>query len=56
MPKPRQKMSIETRAKQFMPFAAVGGLDAALERKLQEFLENKEKENKFVEEIPVDPE
>ena len=56
MSKPRQKMSIETRAKQFMPFAAVGGLDEALEKKLQEYLMKKEKESKFEEEIPVDPE
>ena len=56
MSKPRQKMSIETRAKQFMPFAAVGGLDEALEKKLQEYVMKKEKESKFEEEIPVDPE
>ena len=28
--KPKQKMSVEERAKQFMPFAAVKGLDAAM--------------------------
>lgn len=39
MAKLRAKMSIETRAKQFLPFAAVGGLDEALERKLKEFRE-----------------
>lgn len=44
MSKTRPKMPIEARAKQFMPFAAVGGLDAALEKKLQEYLAEKEKE------------
>lgn len=44
MSKTRPKMPIEARAKQFMPFAAVGGLDAALEKKLAEYLAEKEKE------------
>ena len=35
-------MSIEARAKQFMPFAAVSGLDAALEKKLKEYSTEKE--------------
>lgn len=34
--KPRGKMPISERAKQFAPFAAVGGLDAALARKEKE--------------------
>lgn len=36
MSKPRGKMPISERAKQFAPFAAVGGLDAALARKERE--------------------
>ncbi|MBR3264120.1 hypothetical protein IKF94_02735 [Candidatus Saccharibacteria bacterium] len=30
---PRQKMPVEMRAKQFMPFSAVSGLEEALRRK-----------------------
>ena len=44
MSKKHPKMPIEARAKQFMPFAAVTGLEAALEKKLQEYLAEKEKE------------
>ena len=33
----RGKMPVSERAKQFMPFAAVSGLDAALEAKLEEY-------------------
>ncbi len=36
--KTRVKMNIEQRAKQFMPFAAVTGLDRELERKERELL------------------
>lgn len=36
MSKPRGKMPISERAKQFAPFAAVGGLDAALAKKERE--------------------
>ena len=36
MKKPRQKMSVSQRAKQFAPFAAVGGLDYALKKKEEE--------------------
>lgn len=36
MKKPRQKMPISQRAKQFAPFAAVGGLDYALKKKEEE--------------------
>ena len=42
MSKIRPKMPIEARAKQFMPFAAVGGLEAALEKKLEEYLAERE--------------
>ena len=34
--RPRNRMSIEQRAKQFMPFAALRGLPEALARKEQE--------------------
>lgn len=34
--KPTHKMSIENRAKQFMPFAALKGLEEALEKKEKE--------------------
>jgi len=37
MAKVRGKMPVSERAKQFMPFAAVSGLDAALEMKLEEY-------------------
>ena len=37
MPKIRGKMPVSERAKQFMPFKAVSGLDEALERKRIEF-------------------
>lgn len=36
MSKPHGKMPISQRAKQFAPFAAVGGLDAAIARKEKE--------------------
>ncbi|MBO4556461.1 MAG: hypothetical protein J5706_06835 [Elusimicrobiales bacterium] len=36
--KPRNKMPIKERAKQFAPFAAIRGLEAALKRKEQELL------------------
>lgn len=36
MKKERQKMPISQRAKQFAPFAAVGGLDYALKKKEEE--------------------
>lgn len=36
MKKPRGKMPISERAKQFAPFAAVGGLDVALAKKERE--------------------
>lgn len=39
MSKMRAKMPIEVRAKQFMPFSAVSGLDEALEKKLKEYQE-----------------
>ena len=37
MTKQRAKMPVSERAKQFMPFKAVSGLDEALERKLLEW-------------------
>jgi len=44
--KPITKMSIENRAKQFMPFAAVTGLDKAI-RQVEERREREEIENRF---------
>lgn len=38
--KPKQKMSIEVRAKQFMPFAALTGLDEALRKAEEEVAED----------------
>lgn len=49
MSKIHPKMPIDARAKQFMPFAAVGGLDEALEKKLAEYLAEKEKEKESTE-------
>ena len=40
----REKMPIEQRAKLFMPFAALRGLEEALEKKREEML----KENKII--------
>lgn len=42
MEKNRPKMPVSERAKQFMPFKAVAGLDEALEKKRKE-VENAEK-------------
>lgn len=36
MKKERQKMPVSQRAKQFAPFAAVGGLDEAIRKKEEE--------------------
>ncbi|MDO5112433.1 MAG: YolD-like family protein [Clostridia bacterium] len=46
--RPREKMPVLERAKQFMPFAAVRGLDAALAQKERE-LERVEKRELFEE-------
>jgi len=43
MGKQRPKMPLSQRAKQFMPFAAVAGLDIALRRKEEEIAEAVEK-------------
>ena len=44
MKKTRTEMSVADRAKQFMPFAAVSGLDEALERKLADWKLTHERE------------
>lgn len=46
--KPREKMSIEDRAKQFAPFSALSGLDEALRRKEWEVEAESTKENNRV--------
>lgn len=48
MEKNRYKMPIEIRAKQFMPFMAVAGLDKALEKKEKEIEKKYEKKNEPV--------
>ncbi len=40
--KPKQKMTMAERAKQFMPFSALKGLDEALAKKEQEFVYRRE--------------
>ncbi len=40
--KPKTKMTIEERAKQFMPFSALKGLDEALAKKEQQFTQRHE--------------
>jgi len=40
--KARPKMSREQRAKQFLPFAAVSGLDEALQKKEKEYFQKPE--------------
>lgn len=40
--KPREKMPISERAKQFMPFSALKGLDEALRKKEQTLIERRE--------------
>ena len=40
--KPKRKMTIEERAKQFMPFSALKGLDEALLKKEQQFIQKRE--------------
>ncbi len=40
--RPKEKMTIEERAKQFMPFSALKGLDEALAKKEQQFIPKRE--------------
>ena len=48
MKKERQKMPISQRAKQFAPFAAVGGLDYALRKKEEEHRRKLESQVEYV--------
>ena len=50
--KPRTRMPVEQRAKQFAPFQAVGGLDEALRRAEEEH--RRELENRNVIHVRVD--
>ncbi|MDE7424823.1 MAG: YolD-like family protein [Lachnospiraceae bacterium] len=49
--KPRAKMSIENRAKQFSPFAAIRGLQDALEKKERIIVEKIELSEEMAEEL-----
>lgn len=49
--KPRAKMSIENRAKQFSPFAAIRGLQDALEKKEHIIVEKIELSEEMAEEL-----
>ena len=52
--KPRSKMPVEQRAKQFAPFKSVGGLDEALRRAEKEHL--RMLESQYAVNVPVDTE
>jgi len=52
--KPRNRMSPEQRAKQFMPFAALRGLPEALERKEQEIAYQMEESREMIQEQEVE--
>ena len=55
--KPRTPMPVSQRAKQFAPFAAVGGLDAVLRKKEEEHRKQLEAEVELIinpEDNPVD--
>ena len=49
--RPKNKMPISERAKQFMPFSALKGLDEAIAKKEQEHLKNLEANKKHSKEL-----